>query len=127
MNTLNLDILDGVYEVHSCNQERLDYTVDADGMTEIRNGSTLRKDKNGYIWESKFAITGTDTVEMVSSVDPSHVSGKYLRDKHGERTTSILTFHTVLTATWKDNRLILTGLIEHGPEKIYLKMVRISG
>jgi hypothetical protein len=124
--TITIADLDGKYEVKSKNANGDPYTVDGDGTTEIRNGLTFRKDKNGLIWESAFTVLNDRQVKMESTVDPSHASNTvYLRDDKGNPTSAMLTFRTILEATHVDGRLTLSGVVEHGPEKTYLTLTKI--
>jgi hypothetical protein len=130
--TITFEELDGKYEVRSRPDiEGASYTVDGDGETEIQNGRTFRKDKNGLIWESAFSIVGPDKVLMESTVDPSHSKAArggrtYLRDAQGHPTTSVLTFRTVLDVSRAGGRLVLAGVIAHGEERTRLTLTKIS-
>jgi len=122
---LTLDELDGQYEVTS-EAVTGPHVPNGDGVTEIQNGLTFRKDRNGMIWESAFTILGPAQVAMESTVDPSHAANAaYLRDVQGNPTTAMLTYRTVLDVTWPGGGLVLSGVIEHGPEKIRLTMKKI--
>lgn len=124
--TITIAELDGKYEITS--KSAIDgkpYTVDGDGTTEIKNGLTYRKDKNGLIWESAFTLTPDGRVQMESTVDPSHAGGVYLRDEKGNPTTGMLTFRTILDVSREEGRLVLSGLIAHGEEKTVLTMRKI--
>jgi hypothetical protein len=124
---LTLAELDGKYEVQSRGlDDGKPYTVDGDGTTEIRNGLTFRKDRNGLIWESAFSIKGPAQVQMESTVDPSHAPNSvYLRDENGNPTTGMLTFRTLLDATREDGRLVLSGIVAHGAEKTRLTLRKL--
>jgi len=123
--SLTLDQLDGKYTVHSETSQNGDFIVNGDGETEIKNGLTYRKDKNGFIWESAFSITGPDTVEMESTLDPSHAN-KFVSDNKGNPTKGMMTYKTVLTAHQDNGRLILKGTITHGNETTRLTLEKIT-
>jgi hypothetical protein len=125
---ITLAELDGNYEVRSSSlDDGKPHTVDGDGTTEIRNGLTYRKDKNGLIWESAFSIAGPKQVQMESTVDPSHAANPiYVRDASGNPTTGMLTFRTVLDVTREGGKLVLSGTIAHGTEKTRLILTKIS-
>ena len=123
--SLTLDQLDGKYIVHSETSQNGAFVVNGDGETEIKNGLTYRKDKNGFIWESAFSIIGPDTVEMESTLDPSHAD-KYVTDNKGNPTKSMMTYKTVLTAHHHNSRLSLKGTIMHGNETTRLTLEKIS-
>jgi hypothetical protein len=125
---LTLDELDGTYDVRSESLEAgAAHTVDGDGTTDIRNGLTYRKDKNGLIWESAFSLLDDGKkVQMESTVDPSHTTGTvYIRDAAGNPTTGMLTFRTILDVSREGGRLSLSGIIEHGIEKTRLTLTKI--
>lgn len=122
---LNVEDLDGTYTVRSETSENGAFVVNGDGKTEIKNGLTYRKDKNGFIWESAFSIIGPDTVQMESTIDPSHADGdKYIKDAQGNPTKSMLTYKSVLNARREDGKLVLYGVIEHGSEKTRLTLIK---
>ena len=122
-----MDDLDGKYEVYS---ERVGdgYNVpNGDGTTEIRNGLTYRKDKNGFIWESSFTIAGNDKVQMESTIDPSHAGAdKFIKDEKGNLTKGMLTYRAILDASVDGGRLILKGEINHGGEVTRVIMKKIQ-
>jgi hypothetical protein len=121
--TLTLAELDGKYEVTSRSPDGKPYSVDGDGVTEIRNGLTFRKDRNGLIWESAFSLTPDGKVAMESTVDPSHTQNPvYLRDEKGNPTTGMLTFRTILDVSREDGRIVLSGTIRHGEELTLLTL-----
>ncbi len=115
--TITIEELDGKYEVFS---EKIGGGVnvpDGDGTTEIRNGLTYRKDKNGFIWESSFTIAGKDKVQMESTIDPSHAGAdKFIRDEKGNLTKGMLTYRAILDVSHEGPRLVLKGDINHGGE-----------
>jgi hypothetical protein len=124
--SLTLAELDGKYEVRSKSPDGKPYTVDGDGVTEIRNGLTFRKDKNGLIWESAFTILSDHEVRMESTVDPSHAANAtYLQDEKGNLTSAMVNFRSVLAAKHENGRLTLSGIIEHGGEKTHLTLTKI--
>ncbi|MDD9900632.1 MAG: hypothetical protein OXT65_06605 [Alphaproteobacteria bacterium] len=119
--------LDGEYDVMSESLTGKPHTVDGDGTTEIRNGLTYRKDKNGLIWESAFSVVGDNKVQMESTVDPSHTpEPTYLKDTSGNPTSGMQTFRTLLDASFVDSKLVMTGIIEHGEERTRLTMTKKS-
>lgn len=126
---VTLDELDGIYEVRSANMVKgRKNEVDGDGTTEIRNGLTFRKDRNGMIWESSFSVIDEGRkVEMESTVDPSHAGHKtFLHDSEGQLTKGILRFKTVLDVSEERGSLVLSGVIEFGEEKTLLVMRKIQ-
>lgn len=124
---LTVEELDGKYDVTSETSDGGPFILNGDGITEIRNGLTYRKDKNGYIWESAFSIEG-DKVRMESTIDPSHAEGenKFIKDEKGNPTSSMMTYHAILDATRVDGRLVLKGEIKHGNISTRLTMTKVE-
>lgn len=123
--SITLEELDGKYEIHS---ERLNGSTsvpDGDGMTEIRDGLTFRKDKNGFIWESSFTLAGPDKVQMESTIDPSHAD-QYLKDEKGNLTKAMLTYRATLDVSREGGRLVLRGDVNHAGETTRLTMTKVS-
>jgi hypothetical protein len=124
--TITIDELDGKYEVFSEKVGGGSNVPDGDGTTEIRNGLTYRKDKNGFIWESSFTIAGKDKVQMESTIDPSHAGAdKFIRDEKGNLTKGMLTYRAILDASRDNGRLVLKGDINHGGEITRLTLKKI--
>lgn len=125
--TITLEELDGKYEVYSERVGDGHNIPNGDGTTEIRNGLTYRKDKNGFIWESAFTLAGSDMVQMESTIDPSHAGAdKFIRDEKGNLTKGMLTYRAMLQASRDNGRLILKGDINHGGEVTRLIMKKIQ-
>jgi hypothetical protein len=123
---LTMDELDGRYEITTKTNESGPHVLDGDGVTEVKNGLTWRKDKNGFIWESAFSITD-DAVLMQSTLDPSHApGGKFITDEKGNPTKSIMTYKTVMTVSRDGGRLTLSGDIRHGTTVTRVTMTRLS-
>lgn len=122
---LTLEELDGKYEIHSEKISGGEAVPDGDGITEIRNGLTFRKDKNGFIWESSFTLKGADQVQMESTIDPSHAD-KYLKDEKGNLTKAMLTYRAVLDVSREGGRLVLKGDVSHAGEVTRLTMTKVA-
>lgn len=124
--SLSLEELDGKYHVHSETSQGGPFVVNGDGETEIRNGLTYRKDKNGYIWESAFTILGPGQVQMESTIDPSHAgSDHFIKDEKGNLTKSMMTYKTVLDVSNENGQIVLKGTITHGGETTRLTLTKI--
>lgn len=124
---ITIEELDGKYEVFSQKIGGGTNVPDGDGTTEIRNGLTYRKDKNGFIWESAFTIAGADQVQMESTIDPSHAGAdKFIKDEKGNLTKGMLTYRAILNATRDNGKLVLKGDINHGGEITRLTLKKIS-
>ncbi|MEZ0259543.1 MAG: hypothetical protein ACAH80_00945 [Alphaproteobacteria bacterium] len=122
---LTLEELDGKYEIHSERVSGGMAVPDGDGMTEIKNGLTFRKDKNGFIWESSFTLAGPDRVQMESTIDPSHAD-TFLKDEKGNLTKAMLTYRALLDASRENGRLVLRGDVKHGDEVTRLTMTKVA-
>lgn len=124
---ITLEELDGQYEVLSQKLGSGNNVPDGDGTTEIKNGLTYRKDKNGFIWESSFTIVGANAVQMESTIDPSHAgSDKFIHDEKGNLTKAMTTYRAVLDATRENGKLILKGEIKHGTETTVLTLRKVG-
>lgn len=120
--------LDGRYIIESRTSAGGPFSADGDGETEIKNGWTYRKDKNGCIWESSFTIIGENKVRMETTLDPSHAAApKYILDDHGNPTTAFVKYKTVLTVSQENGQFVLQGTLEHAGQKTSLKMTQIKG
>lgn len=123
---ITMDELDGRYEIRTETSESGPYALDADGVTDVKDGMTWRKDKNGFIWESAFTIID-GAVLMQSTLDPSHApSGKFITDEKGNPTKSIMTYKTVMTVGRDQGRLTLSGEIRHGATVTRVTMTRVN-
>ncbi len=120
---LSVGDIDGKYEVKSETSKGGPYVVNGDGITEIRNGLTYRKDANGFIWESSFSILNDHQVQMESTVDPSHAGDStFIQDDKGNLTKGMMTYKTILDVTTDDGKIVLSGTIRHGDETTRLVM-----
>ncbi len=123
---ITMDELDGRYEIRTRSSQTGPYTLNSDGQTEIRDGTTWRKDKDGFIWESFFTIL-PDAVQMESTLDPSHApGGKFIMDENGNPTKSIMHYKTMLAVSRDKGRLVLSGDIRHGANVTQVTMTRIT-
>lgn len=124
---ITMEELDGTYEVSSETSDGGPYILNGDGNTEVRNGLTYRKDKNGFIWESAFSIEG-DKVRMESTIDPSHADGheNFIKDEKGNPTRSMMTYHAILDVLRDEDRLVLKGEIKHGNITTRLTMTKVE-
>lgn len=121
-----LDI-DGFYKVESVTDKETGFTPKGDGVTEIKNGLTFRKDENGCIWESLFTVAGDDLVQLETTVDPSHTQpGYYISDENGEPTKGIVIYKSMLDLAEKDGRVIMSGEVNHGKVKTQLTFTRLT-
>lgn len=123
---ITMEELDGKYDVRSETSDGGPYILNGDGTTEIKNGLTYRKDKNGFIWESAFRIEG-DKVHMESTIDPSHATGpdSFIKDEKGNPTKGMMTYKSVMEVTRVNGRLVLSGDVNHGPVVTRLILTKI--
>jgi hypothetical protein len=123
---ITLDELDGKYQVLTKSTGGDKHVPDGDGTTEIKNGLTYRKDKNGFIWESSFTIVGPEQVQMESTIDPSHAGAdKFIKDEKGNLTKGMLTYRASLKASRENGKLVLQGDINHAGETTSLIMKKM--
>lgn len=124
---ITIDDLDGKYLVKSETSDGGPFIVNGDGETEIKNGLTFRKDKNGYIWESSFTIVNPAQIQMESTLDPTHAGDEaYIKDKNGNLTKSLVTYRSILDVSRDSGQLVLKGTIKHGGETTRVTMTKLG-
>lgn len=115
--------LDGVYQVSSTSNYDGPLVKRSDGVTEIRNGQTSRRDGNDVLWTSTFHILSDTEVEMVSVADPRDARPDFALLKHdGTPSRAVTTYTSKLRLARKDDKIQLSGQIEYGDEIILLTM-----
>jgi hypothetical protein len=124
--TITYDDLDGKYSVTSETSDGGPFILNGDGVTEIINSQTYRKDKNGFIWESSFIIVSPTEIEMKSTVDPSHAgAGAFIKDAKGNPTKGIVTYTSTLKVEKIEGKLVLSGKIQHSDAVTHIIMTKI--
>jgi hypothetical protein len=119
--------LEGEYEITSETSDGGPYKINSDGRTEIKQGRTYRKDKNGYVWESIFTIIGPGRVELLSTLDPSFSDeDNFIKDNKNNLTREPVTYKGELLAQNERGRLVLTGEIRHGIVSTRIRMTRMQ-
>ena len=119
--------LEGKYEIRSETSDGGPYLINGDGITEIKDGRTYRKDKNGYIWESLFKIIGKDKIGLESTCDPSLADEDlYIKDNKNNLTRDKVTYKGDLIARTEFGRLVLRGEIRHGVVTTRITMTKIA-
>ena len=119
--------LDGVYQVSSTSNYDGPLVKRSDGVTEIRNGQTSRRDGNNVLWTSRFNIISESEVEMVSVADPGEARADFALLKHdGTPSRAVTTYTARLRLARKDDKIQLSGEIEYGDEIILLTMRRTA-
>ena len=124
--SITLSDIDGKYIVYSETSDGGPFTVKGDGMTEIKNGQTYRKDDKGCIWESAFSVLNDDEIQIESTVDPSHAPGDiYIKDENGNPTKGMITYRSVLKAKVVEGKIVMDGEIRHGSDVTRLTMKQV--
>jgi hypothetical protein len=118
--------LDGKYQVSSTSNYDGPIERKSDGVTEIRDGQTLRFDENGVMWTSRFTVLNDKEVEMVSVADPAEARRDFaLLQPNGVPTREPVTYRSVLKLARKGDKIQLSGQIEYGNEIVFLTMRKI--
>lgn len=119
--------LEGEYEITSETSDGGPYKINGDGRTEIKQGRTYRKDKNGFVWESRFTITGPGKVLLESTLDPGFSDeDNFIKDHKNNLTRQPVTYKGELLAQNERGRLVLSGEIRHGIVNTRIRMTRIN-
>jgi hypothetical protein len=107
--------LEGRYEVRTETSDGGPYHINGDGITEIKDGRTWRKDDRGFVWESVFSVAGRNTVHLETTLDPSGADeDAFIKDNKNNLTRGPVTYRGDLIARRENGRLILSGEIRHG-------------
>lgn len=115
--------LDGTYQVSSTSNYEGPLQRRSDGVTEIRQGQTSRRDGNKVLWTSTFRVLSETEVEMVSVADPRDAHGDFaLLRPDGSPTRDIVTYTSMLRLARKGDKLQMSGQIEYGNEIVLLTM-----
>ena len=119
--------LEGEYEISSETSDGGPYKINGDGRTEIKQGRTYRKDKNGFVWESTFTIVGPGRVQLSSTLDPSFSDeDTFIKDHKNNLTREPVTYKGELLALNERGRLVLSGEIRHGIVSTRIRMTRMK-
>lgn len=115
--------LDGQYSVTSTTSYQGPLEMKSDGMTEIRNGQTHRRDDANCLWTSTFKVISETEVEMTSVADPSEADDDFsLLRPDGSPTRSPVTYVTILKYARKGEKIQLSGQIEYGGNVTFITM-----
>jgi hypothetical protein len=124
---ITLQDLDGKYEIRSETSDGGPYLINGDGVTEVKDGRTYRKDKNGYIWESVFKVIGKDKVQLSSTLDPSlSDEDNYIKDNKNNLTRDKVTYTGDLIVRTEFGKLVLRGEIKHGIVTTRITMTKVK-
>ena len=115
--------LDGTYQVSSTSNYEGPLQRRSDGVTEIRQAQTSRRDGNKVLWTSTFRVLSETEVEMVSVADPRDAHGDFaLLRPDGSPTRDTVTYTSTLRLARKGDKLQMSGQIEYGNEIVLLTM-----
>lgn len=119
--------LDGQYKVSSTTSYKGPLEKKSDGLTEIKNGQTERRDAANVLWTSTFNILSENEVEMVSLADPSESPEDFsLTKPDGSPTREIITYRALLKLSRKGDQIQMSGQIEYDNDITLLTMRKIS-
>ena len=117
--------LDGYYRVTSTSSYQGPLEMKSDGVTEIRDGKTSRRDAANCLWTSTFTILNENEVEMVSVADPTDADGDFsLLRPDGSPSRQPVTYKTTLKLARKGDQIQLTGQVEYGGNITFITMRR---
>ena len=119
--------LDGKYQVSSTTSYQGPLEKKSDGITEIKNGQTSRRDKANCLWTSTFHIISDNEVEMISVADPSEADSDFsLTKPDGSPTREPVTYKAILKLSRKGDKIQMSGQIEYDNEITLLTMRKMS-
>lgn len=119
--------LDGTYSVTSLTDYRGPLQKQSDGLTEIKDGKTLRVDEAGCEWRSTFEWVNEGQVKMTSIADPKNARLDFLLvGPNGMPTAEPQTYESMLTVKRMGDKVQMTGTISYGAETIFLTMRKIQ-
>ena len=118
--------LDGKYQVNSTTSYNGPLAKKSDGVTEIINGQTQRRDDANCLWTSTFTIISETQVEMVSVADPSEADDNFsLTRPDGSPTREAVTYKAELKLARKGDKIQLSGQVEYDNDVTLLTMRKI--
>lgn len=119
--------LDGTYQVSSTTSYNGPLAKKSDGVTEIKNGQTERRDGANCLWTSTFNIVSDDQVEMISVADPSDADSNFsLTRPDGTPTRDPVTYKAMLKLARKGDKIQLSGEVEYDNDVTLLTMRKIG-
>lgn len=118
--------LDGKYQVSSTTSYQGPLEKKSDGMTEIIDGKTERRDDANCLWTSTFTVINENEVEMVSVADPTEADGDFsLINPDGTPTRQPVTYRAVLKLARKGDKIQMSGEVEYDNDITLLTMRKI--
>lgn len=119
------DDLDGQYQITSTSSYQGPLEMRSDGVTEIKNGMTSRRDQANCLWTSTFRVISETEVEMVSVADPTDADADFsLLRPDGSPSRQPVTYTTTLKLMRKGDRVQLSGQIAYGGNVTFITMRR---
>lgn len=119
--------LDGQYQITSTTSYQGPLEMRSDGITEIRNSQTSRRDKANCLWTSTFRILDENEVEMVAVADPTEADPDFsLLRPDGSPSRQPVTYTSTLKLMRKGDKIQMTGQIEYGGNITFITMRRIG-
>lgn len=119
--------LDGIYQVSSTTSYKGPLEKKSDGITEIKNGQTSRRDSANCLWTSTFNIISETEVEMISIADPSEADGDFsLTKPDGSPTREPVTYRALLKLARQGDKIQMSGQVEYDNDITLLTMRKKS-
>lgn len=119
--------LDGTYQVSSTTSYNGPLEKKSDGITEIKNGKTERRDDANCLWTSTFTILNETEVEMISVADPSEADSDFsLTKPDGSPTREPVTYKAILKLSRKGDKIQMSGQVEYDNNVTLLTMRKMS-
>lgn len=119
--------LDGKYKVTSTTSYQGPLEKKSDGITEIVDGKTQRRDDANCLWTSTFNIINENEVEMVSVADPTEADSDFsLTAPDGTPTREPVTYRATLKLARKEDKIQMSGQVEYDNDITLLTMRKIT-
>ncbi|WP_435641154.1 hypothetical protein [Micavibrio aeruginosavorus] len=119
--------LDGQYLITTTSSYQGPLEIDADGVTEIRDGKTERRDAANCLWSSTFTLLNENEVEMVTIADPTDANADFsLMNPDGTPSLQPVTYRAILKLARKGDKIQMTGKVEDGDNVIFITLRRIE-
>ena len=124
---MNISELNGTYRITTISDQNGPIEKRSDGTTDIIDGKTYREDDAGCVWRSEMAFIDENSVQFISTADPSNASDDFcLIDAHGDLTRAEVIYEAVLNIARKGDKVKISGQIDHGTETIVITMIKQS-
>lgn len=118
--------LDGKYKISSTTSYDGPLDKKSDGITEIIDGKTERRDDANVLWTSNFNVLNDNEVEMISIADPSESPEDFsLTNPDGTPTREPVTYKAILKLSRKGDKIQMSGQVEYDDNITLLTMRKI--